>query len=424
MGTVADIVTKNIVGARTMNNFDIKKIRRDFPVLQQTIHGKPLAYLDSAATAQKPQAVIQAVEQFYGQYCSNVHRAVYKLSEQATAAYELTRKKIQHFINAKEEREIIFVPSTTAAINLVAQTHGRTQLKAGDEIIVSTMEHHSNIVPWQMLCTQTGALLKVIPINDAGELDLEKFAALINPRTKLLALVHVSNTLGTVNPIAQMIKLARAHDVTVLIDGAQAIAHEKIDVQALDCDFYVYSGHKLFAPTGTGVLYGKAKLLEAMPPYQGGGDMIKTVTFAETSYREIPYKFEAGTPAIASVIGLGAAIDYLLQQDRNAIAAHENSLLSYATEQLEQIPGLRLIGTAAKKAPILSFVLDDVHAHDIGTILDSEGVAVRTGHHCTMPLMERFGVPATVRASLAFYNTHDDVDALIRGLTKVREIFR
>lgn len=407
-----------------MKTFDIEKIRSAFPILHQQVHGHPLVYLDSAATAQKPQAVIDAINHYYIHDNANVHRAVHALSERATIAYEKTREKVQKLINAKESREIIFTRGTTEAINLVAQSYGHSQIKAGDEIIISTMEHHSNIVPWQILCEQTGARLRVIPINDAGELLIEEYEKLLNTRTKLVAIVHMSNSLGTINPIQTIIQLAHAHNVPVLLDGAQSIVHLNIDVQQLDCDFYAFSSHKLFGPTGVGVLYGKAQLLEAMPPYQGGGDMISQVSFEKTLYREIPYKFEAGTPHIAGVIGLGAAIDYLNQLDTVGMHQHETTLLNYATDQIKQIPNLRLIGTAQEKAAILSFVLDDIHAHDVGTILDSEGIAVRTGHHCTMPLMERFNVPATVRASLAFYNTKEDIDALIRGLHQVRKIFK
>jgi cysteine desulfurase / selenocysteine lyase len=407
-----------------MKSFNVNKIRQDFPILQQTVHGKPLVYLDNAATAQKPQNVIDTIKNFYEHDNSNVHRAVHTLSERATLAYEQAREKVQHFINAKETREIIFTRGTTEAINLVAQSYGRDCLKSGDEIIISTMEHHSNIVPWQMLCQRTGAVLRVIPINDAGEIDLAAYEQLLNARTKLVAIVHMSNSLGTINPVQQIIQLAHAHNTPVLLDGAQAAAHFKIDVQQLDCDFYTCSSHKLFGPSGVGILYGKAKLLETMPPYQGGGDMISQVSFTKTLYRELPHKFEAGTPHISGVIGLGAAIDYLKQLDLAAAQQHEEQLLQYGTQQLIQIPNLRLIGTAQKKASILSFVFNDIHAHDVGTILDHEGVAVRTGHHCTMPLMERFNVPATVRASLAFYNTQEEINILVRGLYKVREIFK
>lgn len=404
--------------------FDPYQIRKDFPILQQKIHGRPLVYLDNAATAQKPQQVIDVIDNFYSHDNSNVHRGVHTLSARATIAYEAAREKIQKFINVKETSEIVFVRGTTEAINLVAQSYGRSHLQAGDEIIISHMEHHSNIVPWQMLCEQTGAILRIIPINDAGELLLDEYEKLLNPRTKIVSIVHMSNALGTINPVKNIIDLAHQHGAVVVLDGAQSVTHLKVDVQQLDCDFYAFSSHKLFGPTGIGVLYGKAELLNAMPPYQGGGDMISQVSFAKTSYREIPYKFEAGTPHISGVIGLGAAIDYVSQFDRAAILAHETALLRYATECAQKIHNLRIIGTAQVKAAILSFVFPDIHAHDVGTILDHEGVAVRTGHHCTMPLMERFAVPATTRASFAFYNTKEDVDALIAALHKVREVFK
>lgn len=408
-----------------MNSLDIQKLKHDFPILLQQVHGKSLIYLDNAATTQKPQVVIDKIKDFYSHDYANVHRAVHALSERATFAFEATREKVKNFINAKEAREIIFVKGTTEAINLVAQSYGKSQLKTDDEIIISEMEHHSNIVPWQLLCEQTGAKLKIIPINDDGELILEAYEKLLNPRTKLVAVNHMSNSLGTINPVKKIIELAHKNGTPILLDGAQAIVHGKIDVQDLDCDFYAFSGHKLFGPTGIGVLYGKAELLAAMPPYQGGGDMITRVTFAKTEYREIPYKFEAGTPNIVGVIGLGAAIDYLNQLDTAAIQKHEAELLKYGTERLlNDVPDLRIIGTAKSKAAILSFILNDVHAHDVGTILDSEGIAVRAGHHCTMPVMERFNVPATIRASLAFYNTKEDIDALIEGIRKVREIFK
>lgn len=404
--------------------FNIQHVRKDFPILEQTVRGRPLVYLDNAATKQKPKAVINAIQDFYQHDYANVHRAVHTLSERATQAFENVRCKVQKFLNAQEEREIIFVRGTTEAINLVAQSYGHSQLKSGDEIIISTMEHHSNIVPWQILCQQIGAVLRVIPINDAGEIMLDEFQRLLSPRTKIVSIVHISNSLGTINPIKQITKMAHDTGAVVFVDGAQAVSHLSIDVQDLDCDFYAFSSHKLFGPTGIGALYGKAKLLENMPPYQGGGDMISQVTFTKTLYREIPYKFEAGTPNIADTIGFGAAIDYFQQLDLDALQTHEHQLLDYATAHLEKIKGLRMIGTAREKAAILSFILDDIHAHDIGTILDCEGIAVRTGHHCTMPLMERFNVPATVRASLAFYNTQSDIDTLIGGLHKVREVFK
>jgi len=402
--------------------FDVARIREDFPILKEQVHGKPLVYLDNAATTQKPRAVMEAEQRFYLTQCSNVHRGVHYLSEQATRAYEDVRVKVQRFLNAGEAREIIFVRGTTEAINLVANTYGRKHVQAGDEILITAMEHHSNIVPWQMLCEEKGALLRVALINDRGEILLEEFEKLLNPRTRFVSVVHVSNVLGTINPVAQIVKMAHRWNVPVLLDGAQAAAHLKVDVRALDCDFYTLSGHKLYGPTGIGVLYGKAALLAAMPPYQGGGDMISSVSFAKTTYNVIPHKFEAGTPNIAGTIGLGAAIDYLNGLGFEAVGAHEQELLAYATPALSRIPGLRLLGTAKEKAAVLSFVLDGLHPHDVGTVLDQEGIAVRTGHHCAQPLMDRFGVPATTRASLAFYNTKEEIDALVKGIQKVKEI--
>ena len=404
--------------------FDVEAVRKDFPVLSREVHGKPLIYLDNAATAQKPVQVIETVDTYYREYNSNIHRGVHTLSERATAAYEHARVKCRHFIHAASEAEIIFTRGATEAINLVAQSYGRTNFKAGDEIIVSTMEHHSNIVPWQILCEQTGAVLKVIPINDDAELVLEEYEKLLGPKTRLVAIVHVSNALGTINPVKHIIDLAHEQGAVVLVDGAQAVSHLAVDVQALDCDFYAFSGHKLFGPTGIGVLYGKRALLEAMPPYQGGGDMIKMVTFEKTLYNDLPYKFEAGTPHIAGVIGLGAAIDYVSGTGFNAIAAYEHSLIEYATEAALEVDGLTLIGTARDKTSILSFVLDEIHPHDLGTILDHEGIAIRTGHHCAMPVMDRFKVPATARASFAFYNTRQEVDKLVEGIEKAREVFK
>ncbi len=398
--------------------------RMDFPILHQEIHGRPLAYLDNAATTQKPLAVLQAMDSYYRQNNANIHRGVHTLSERATADYENARDKVQRFINARDRREIIFVRGTTDAINLVAQSYGRSRWHPGDEIIITAMEHHSNIVPWQLVCEQTGAVLKVIPIDDNGDLVMSAFAELLSDRTRLVAVVHVSNALGTINPISDIIAKAHKAGVPVLVDGAQAAAHMPIDVQSLDCDFYAFSGHKLFGPTGIGVLYGKAGLLEAMPPYQGGGDMIKMVSFTKTLYNDLPYKFEAGTPPIAEVIGLGAAIDYVQDVGLAEIAAYENELLAYASGQASKIEGLRIIGTAREKSAILSFVLQDIHPHDLGTILDSEGVAIRTGHHCAMPVMERFGVPATARASFAFYNTPAEVDQLFHAIAKAQEIMR
>ena len=404
--------------------FDVFKIREDFPILKQKVNGKPLVYMDNAATSQKPQTVLDALTHYYTEDNSNVHRGVHELSQRATKSYEDVRAKVQHFLNARESREIIYVRGTTEAINLVAMTYGRKNIGAGDEILITAMEHHSNIVPWQILCEEKGAVLRVAPINDAGELLLDEFEKLLNPRTKLVAVAHVSNALGTINPVQRIVGLAHRLNVPVLIDGAQAAPHIKIDVQALDCDFYTLSSHKLFGPTGVGVLYGKAALLEAMPPYQGGGDMISSVTFEKTLYNVIPYKFEAGTPNIAGVIGLGAGIDYVNRVGIANIATYEHELLTYATEQLAKIPGLRIIGTAKEKAAVLSFVLEGVHPHDAGTILDQEGIAVRTGHHCAQPVMDRFGIPATTRASLAFYNTKEEVDALVKGIRKVQAIFQ
>jgi len=398
-------------------------LRRDFPILARKVHGKPLVYLDNAATSQKPRQVIQALDHYYSAVNANVHRGVHFLSESATEAYEGAREKIRRFVNAEHRHEIIFVRGTTEAINLVAQSYGRSALEEGDEILISAMEHHSNIVPWQILCEQTGAKLCVVPINDDGELLLDEYERLLGPRTRLVAIVHVSNALGTINPVREVIARAHARGVPVLLDGAQAVPHLRVDVRALDCDFYAFSGHKMFGPTGIGALYGKSALLDAMPPYQGGGDMIRLVTFEKTHYNELPYKFEAGTPNIADAIGLGAAIDYLESVGLVDVAAHEADLLAYATEALSSIEGLRLIGTARQKAGVLSFVLDDVHAHDVGTILDREGIAIRAGHHCAMPVMQRFGVPATARASLALYNIREDIDALHRALLRVKEIF-
>jgi cysteine desulfurase/selenocysteine lyase len=408
----------------TMTPFDVEHIREDFPILHQEVHGRPLVYLDNAATSQKPRQVIAALDHYYETDNSNIHRGVHTLSERATAAYEGARDKIKNFLNAGDRREIVFVRGATEAINLVAQSYARPRLKPGDEILITEMEHHSNIVPWQMLCEQTGAVLKVVPIDESGELLIDEFYRLLSVRTRLASVVHVSNALGTINPVEEIIEAAHAQRVPVLLDGAQAVPHVAVDVRALDCDFYVFSGHKLYAPTGIGALYGKAALLEAMPPYQGGGDMIRSVTFAKTEYNALPYKFEAGTPHIAGGIGLGAAIDYVSKIGLDAIAAWEDDLLRYATARAREIPGLRIIGTARHKTGILSFVLDGVHPHDIGTILDHEGVAIRTGHHCAMPVMEHFAVPATARASLALYNTRNDVDRLIAAVLKVKEVFR
>jgi cysteine desulfurase/selenocysteine lyase len=414
MSTLASVISAG---------FDVEKIREDFPVLKQTIHGKALVYLDSAATAQKPFAVIDAIRKFYEVDCANIHRGVHELSQRSTAAYELTRSKAKRFLNSRFTNELIFVRGTTEAINLVASSWGRKNVREGDEIVISAMEHHSNIVPWQMLCEEKGAKLRVIPMNDRGALILEEYEKLLNPRTRMVAVTHVSNALGTINPVGQIIAMAHQAGALALIDGAQSTPHLKVDVQALDADFYTLSGHKVVGPTGIGILYGKTALLNAMPPYQGGGDMIKTVTFEKTTYADLPYKFEAGTPNIAGGIGLGAAFDYLNNIGLDRIAAYEHELLLYGTEALSRIPGLRLIGTAREKAAVLSFVMEGIHPHDIGTVLDRQGIAVRTGHHCAQPVMDWFHVPATTRASLAFYNTTAEIDALAAGLGKVKEIF-
>ena len=402
---------------------DVARIREDFPILKEMVHGKPLVYLDNAATSQKPQAVIDTVSRYYTAENANIHRGVHYLSQQATQDYEAARSGVRRFLNAAQDREIVFVRGTTEGINLVAGTFGRQNISQGDEIVISTMEHHSNIVPWQILCQERGAVLRVIPINEDGELEMDEYERLLGPRTKLVSIVHVSNALGTVNPVDQIVEMAHSYGAAVLVDGAQSAPHMPIDVQAMGCDFFVFSGHKLYGPTGIGVLYGREELLEAMPPYQGGGDMIKSVSFEKTIYNDLPYKFEAGTPNIAGVIGLGTAVDYITALGMDRTAPHERDLLEYGTRSLSEIGGLRLIGTARDKASILSFVLDGAHPHDIGTILDTEGVAIRTGHHCTQPLMERFGIPATARASLAFYNTRQEIDALVRGIYKVKEVF-
>ena len=403
---------------------DVEKIRRDFPVLQKQVHGKPLAYLDNAATTLKPKVVADTVANHYLYGAANVHRGLHFLSEQATLAYEGTREKVRSFINAKEKAEVIFTSGTTAAINLMAHSFGEKFIHAGDEIVITHMEHHSNIVPWQLLCERKGALLKVAPISDAGEVLLDEFEALLTSKTKLVSFVGISNSLGTVNPIGPMIQMAHAKNIPVLVDGAQTLSHQSFDVQTLDCDFLVFSGHKLFGPTGVGVLYGKRKWLDQMPPFLGGGDMIRSVTFEKTQFAPLPYKFEAGTPNIAGVIGLGAAIDYIREIGIEKIAAYEQQLLVYGTKQLQEIPGLTLIGTAAEKTSILSFVLDDVHPHDLGSLLDDHGIAIRAGHHCTQPVMQRFKVPATARASLSFYNTFDELDRLVAALLKIKEMFR
>jgi len=412
-------------GARgTRAAFDVRAIREDFPVLHQTVFGKPLVYLDNAATAQKPRAVIDAITRFYTLDNSNIHRGLHALSERATAAYEESRAKARRFLHAAEDREIIFVRGTTEAINLVAHSYGRPHLGAGDEVLITAMEHHSNIVPWQILCEEKGARLRIAPIDDSGALRLDEFERLLTERTRIVSVPHVSNALGTINPVRRIVEMAHQRDVPVLVDGAQAAPHLPIDVRELGCDFYALSGHKMFGPTGIGVLYGRADLLEAMPPYQGGGDMIASVTFEKTTYNRLPHKFEAGTPHIAGVIGLGAAIDYLEDIDAAGRMAHEDDLLKYATEKVTALPRVRLIGTAREKTSVLSFVVDGVHPHDIGTILDRDGIAIRAGHHCAQPLMDRFGVPATARASLALYNTREEIDALAAGIGKVLEIFR
>jgi cysteine desulfurase / selenocysteine lyase len=413
------------IGAKTVSGagFDLARVRADFPILEQSVHGKPLVYLDNAATSQKPRPVIEAISRYYEESNSNVHRGVHYLSEQATNEYEGVRKTAQQFLNAADSKEIIFVRGTTEGINLVAQSYGRTHVHAGDEILITAMEHHSNIVPWQILCQERGATLRAAPINDEGELDLDKFSALLGPKTKLVAITHVSNALGTINPIRRIVEMAHSWNVPVLVDGAQAVPHMKADVQALDCDFYTFSGHKVYGPTGIGILYGKSALLDQMPPYQGGGDMIMSVTLEKTVYNRLPYKFEAGTPDIAGVIGLGVALRYVSDLGIEQIGAHESAVLDYATSVVSAIPGLRLIGTAKHKASVLSFTLGNIHPHDIGTILDQEGIAIRTGHHCSQPVMQHFGIEATARASFALYNMKEEVDRLARAIDKVREVF-
>ncbi len=407
-----------------LTGIDLSRIREDFPILHQKIRGQPLVYLDNSNTTQKPLAVIAAMNDYYCNDNANIHRSVYLLSERATALYETTRDKIQRLINAEHRHEIIFVKGTTEGINLVASSFGRLQIKAGDEIIISAMEHHSNIVPWQFVCQQVGASLKVIPITDAGDLDMQSYEALLTPRTRLVAISHVSNVLGTINPVKEIIALAHKQGVPVLLDGAQGVPHMPVDVQDLDCDFYVFSAHKMYGPTGVGVLYGKTRWLDAMPPYQGGGNMIRQVTFEKTTYNDLPYKFEAGTANVAGVVGFGAALDYLENIGLANIAIHEQSLLEQATLHLQAIPELRLIGTSQHKAAINSFVLENIHPHDIGTALDAFGVAVRVGHHCAMPLMERFNVPATVRVSFGLYNTAEEIDILVASLVKVIRLFQ
>jgi len=403
---------------------DVGKLRGDFPALDQTVHGKPLVYLDNGATTQKPRAVIDAVSHYYSRDNSNVHRGVHELSERATASYEGAREKLRGFINASSVREIVYTRGTTESVNLVAQSYGRPRLQPGDEILITEMEHHSNIVPWQILCEQTGAVLKVAPIDDAGALDLEAYQRLLSDRTRIVGMVHVSNALGTINPVAGMIEAAHAAGAVVIVDGAQAAAHMPIDVQALGCDFYAMSSHKMFGPTGIGVLYGREALLEAMPPYQGGGDMIEHVSFEGTTYNELPYKFEAGTPNIAGAVGFGAAIDYVQDIGLEAIRLHENDVLDYAMQRFAGLEGMRMIGTAPDKCSIVSFLMDEAHPSDIGTILDHQGVAIRTGHHCAMPVMQRFGVPGTARASFAMYNTRADVDTLVEALAVARRMLK
>jgi cysteine desulfurase/selenocysteine lyase len=403
--------------------FDVQRVRTDFPILRRQVHGRPLVYLDNAATTQKPQVVMDALARYYSDQNANVHRGVHRLSEIATEAYDGARTKVRRFLNAGSDREIIFTRNATEGINLVAQAYARPKLQAGDEVLISAMEHHSNIVPWQMACAERGAQLRVVPIDDTGELILDEFGRMLGARTRIVAITHMSNALGTVNPVAEIVRMAHARNVPVLIDGSQAAYHMPVDVRALGADFYVATGHKLYGPTGIGVLYGREAMLEAMPPFLGGGDMIASVTFEGSTWNDLPYKFEAGTPHIAGAVGLGAALDYIESVGLEAMAAHEQELLAYGTQLLEAIPGVRMIGTARRKASILSFVIDGIHPHDIGTIVDREGVAIRTGQHCAQPVMDRFGIPATARASLAMYNTREELDALDAALRKVIEVF-
>ena len=407
----------------TLEALDVARIRGDFPILNQKVHGKSLVYLDNAATSQKPKAIIDTLVEYYTTENSNVHRGVHYLSELATRDFEETRTKVRKLLNAARDQEIIFVRGTTEGINLVANSYVKQHVGQGDEIVISAMEHHSNIVPWQIICQELGANLRVIPMNDSGELLLDEYEKLLNPKTRFVSIVYLSNSLGTINPLKKIVEMAHDRGVPVLVDGAQSTPYMPVDLQELGCDFYAFSGHKFFGPTGIGVLYGRAELLEEMPPYQGGGDMIKSVTFEKTIYNSLPYKFEAGTPNIAGVIGLGAAVDYITGIGLDRIFEYEHELLEYGTTLLSEVDGLRLIGTAREKAGILSFVMDDVHPHDIGTVLDSDGIATRTGHHCTQPVMERFGIPATTRASLAFYNTKEEIDALINGIYRVKKLF-
>ncbi len=415
-GAEADVVVSK-------KNYDVEKIREDFPILRKKVHGKNLVYLDNAATTQKPTYVIDKVNKYYTTMNANIHRGVHALSQEATEAFEGARIQIKQFINALGKNQIIFTRGTTEAINLVASSYGRANVNEGDEIIISHMEHHSNIVPWQMLCKEKNAKLRIIPINDDGELIYEEFEKLVNERTKFISIVYVSNSLGTINPVKKIIDYAHQFKIPVLVDAAQAVNHIKVDVQELDCDFLAFSGHKIYGPTGIGALYGKVELLEAMPPYQGGGDMISKVTFDETTYNELPHKFEAGTPDIAGAIGLGAAIEYVSKIGIENIKDYETSLLEYATKRVSEVPGLRIIGSAKEKTSVLSFVLENIHPHDIGTFLDFEGVAIRTGHHCTQPVMQRFKIPATSRASFAMYNTKEEIDVLVNGLKKIIEVF-
>jgi cysteine desulfurase / selenocysteine lyase len=415
---------ENVNPLKPYISYDGNKIRQDFPIFQQPVNGKPLIYLDNAATTQKPRAVIEAIIRFYTQECASVHRSAYFLGEQATELFENTRRKVCHFINAASPREVVFVRGATEAINMVCQTYGRAHVEAGDEILVSVMEHHSNIVPWQMLCEAKGANLRVVPISPAGEIIVERYEKLLGPKTRLVAMTHVSNALGTVNPVKEIVRLAHRQNVPVLVDGAQSVPHMPVDVQAIDCDFFVFSGHKMYGPTGIGILYGKEKLLDAMPPYQGGGDMIRSVTFKKTLYSELPYKFEAGTPNVAGAIGLGAAVDYLESIGMDNISAYEQDLLRYSTQALETVEQLRIIGNAEEKAGAISFVIDSVHPHDIGTILNKEGIAIRTGHHCAQPVMDFFQIPSTARISFGLYNTREDIAALLDGLKKAKEVFR
>jgi cysteine desulfurase/selenocysteine lyase len=423
MTTAAKLPTSDTSLHLVESGFEVEKIRRDFPILDLDVRGSKLVYLDNAATSQKPRAVIDTERRYYEQENANIHRGVHFLSELATAEHERAREALQKFINAASAKEIILVRGTTEAINLVAQTYGRANVGPGDEVVITAMEHHSNIVPWQILCEEKGAKLRVAPINDDGELLVGELHKLLTPRVKILAIAHVSNALGTINPIKKIVDCAHSKNIPVLVDGAQAVPHMKVDVQALGCDFYAFSSHKMFGPTGMGVLYGKASLLETMPPYQGGGEMISSVTFEKTTYNKLPFKFEAGTPNIAGAIAFGAAVEYLNRIGMDKIAEYEHELLAYATEKVSAIPGVRIIGNAKEKAGVLSFVIEGIHPHDVGTILDQEGIAIRTGHHCAQPIMDRFGIPATARASFAFYNTKEEVDALAKGIKKVQEVF-